>query len=127
MPLRLSLAAFLLSLLLLTAPAYADTNLYDGTFNLSDYGSPLIWSSDPSVVAGIQQITSRGNPSDALQINLTFQAWHLRFLARAHPQYLDLRARHAGELTSITSSEDKFIHSDGDFQLQDSNIRALIF
>src|SRR5208337_3366785 len=51
-----------------------DINFYDGTFNLGDYGAPLTWSSDPSVITSIQQITSGGNPGDALEMNLTFQA-----------------------------------------------------
>lgn len=74
----------------------------------------------------IQRITSGGNPGDALQINLSFQGGtYDDWQGLIHNGWSYVSGTQ-GALTSITLGEDKFIHVDGDFDLQGSNIRALI-
>ena len=121
-----TLLGSLLLLCFLSQPATAGITFYDGTFDLNNYGPAQIWSSDPSVVTSIQQITSGGNPGDALQINLTFQAGTYDSWQGLIHNSWSYNPLIQGALTSITFSEDKLVHTDGDFQLQGSNIRALI-
>jgi hypothetical protein len=114
-------------LCLLAVPAFAGVSFFDGTLaSLSNDGTPQVWSSNPSVVTSIQQITSGGNPGDAPADQPVVSGWHLRRLTGIDSQRVSYEPGTQGALTSISSSDDKFIHIETQFDLKGSNIRALI-
>jgi len=111
----------------LAAPALASITFSDGTFDLANYGPLLTYVTDPGMTSAVQQITSGGNPGDAVQFTLTFPG------TGTFEGYQGLISNSwfydpgtQGALASITFSEDKFIHQDGTITLTGSNVRLLL-
>jgi hypothetical protein len=115
-----------LTLSLAAAPAFASITFFDGTYNLADYTTPQVYVSDPSIIFTLQQITSGGNPGDAISFIHNFTGPANEYLSVQgvlnNSWLYDPGTQ--GALGSIFFSEDKFV--DG-VDFGSSNIRAMIF
>ena len=117
---------FLLALCLAAAPGSASVTFSDGTYNLSDYTAPQVYVSDASIIFNLQQITSGGNPGDAISFihNFTGPANEYVSVQGVLNNSWLYDPGTQGALSSIFFSEDKFV--DG-VTFSSSNIRAMIF
>jgi hypothetical protein len=113
---------------LLSLPASAGPTFFDGTFNLSDYGPLQQYLSDPLMSGSAQQAAGFGNPAPSVELIMNFPG-----SANTDEGYQGLIHNGwsydpgaQGALTSISYSEDKYIHTDGNITLTGSNIRMLM-
>lgn len=122
---RTHFAAGLLLFCAAALPAFPSTSFFDGTYDLANYGAPQIYVSDPSVSLNLQQITSGGNPGDAISFATTFSGQAAEYLTVQgvlnNSWLYDPGSQ--GALASIFFSEDKWV--DG-VDFSSSNIRMMI-
>jgi hypothetical protein len=109
-------------------PALAGPTFFDGTFNLSDYGSLLQYLSDPGMAGSVQQAVGFGNPAPSVEFIMNFPGstqTDVGYQGLIHNGWTyDPGMQDA--LSSITFSEDKYIHTNGNINLTGSNIRILM-
>lgn len=106
------------------APALA-VSFADDTFDLANYGPPLMYATDPGVSGDVQQSTI-GNPGNSIQFHLTFPAGiNEAYQGLLHNGWTYDPASQ-GALASVSFAADKLIHQDSDITLTGSNIRLLL-
>ena len=110
----------------LAMPAFAGPTFFDGTFNLSDYGSLLTYVTDPGMTSAVQQ-ANFGNPGTSMQFTVTFPgAGEFEVYQGMMHNGWGYDPGTQGALSSIDFSEDKYIHQNGTITLTGSNIRVLM-
>ena len=123
----LSWSAGIIAALIIKASASAITITFsDGTFDLSDYATPLKYQSTQSVTITISQLPTNGNPGTALSTVANDSA-NVAFTAKLgllnNSWIYDPGTQ--GAITSILFSEDKFANLQGT-PFTSSSIRLLI-
>lgn len=125
----ISVAALLAMVYLLVAvPAFATTLFTDDTFNLSDYGPLQQYLGNPDMSGSVQQSVGFGNPAPSLEFILHWpgsENTDVAYQGLIHNGW-SYDPGTQGALTSIDFSEDKYIHTDGNWTLTGSNIRMLM-
>lgn len=122
--------ATLLSLICLLAatPAFAGTVFTDSTFNLGDYGPLLQYLGNPGMSGSVNQALNFGNPAPSVEFILNWPGspnTDVGYQGLIHNGW-SYDPGTQGALTSINFSEDKYIHTDGNWTLTGSNIRMLM-
>jgi len=118
----------MLMCLLAAAPAFANTIFTDTTFNLSDYGPLQQYLGNPDMSGSVQQALGFGNPAPSLEFILHWPGspnTDAGYQGVIHNGW-SYDPGTQGALSSIDFSEDKYIHTDGNWTLTGSNIRMLM-
>lgn len=120
----------LLSLLLVIAafamPAFAaPINFFDGTYDLSNYSGPLIFTNNPSVVTTVSQDTTNGNPAPSIQFLSSVPAGTALSVQIMMNNGWLYDPTSQGALKSITFSEDKWVDAPN-ITFSSSNIRVVV-
>ena len=118
----------MLACLFVAAPAFATTSFSDSTFNLSDYGSLQQYLGNPDMSGSVTQALNFGNPAPSMEFILHWpgsENTDVAYQGLIHNGW-SYDPGTQGALTSINFSEDKYIHTDGDWTLTGSNIRMLM-
>jgi hypothetical protein len=121
-------ALLMLTCLLAASPAFASTTFSDSTFNLSDYGPLQQYLGNPDMSGSVSQALGFGNPAPSVEFVLNWPGGpntDAGYQGLIHNGWT-YDPGTQGALSSINFSEDKYIHTDGDWTLTGSNIRMLM-